>query len=180
MTADEELLRARSFSVVRRGVAAPDGQIRTREIICHPGAAVVLPLLDDGRIVLIENFRVPAGRRLLELPAGTVDPGEEPAATARRELAEETGYRARVLEPLVRFYSSPGLLDEVMYLFVARQLERGEPRLQHDEDIRPRLLTWPEVWDLLQAGRVEDAKTIAGLLYYAAFKGKNRCFAVPQ
>ncbi len=178
--AEEMLLRAKSFSVVRRRVAGPDGEVRSKDIVRHPGAAVVLPLLEDGRIVLIENFRVPAGRRLLELPAGTLDPGEDPAATAARELAEETGFRAGALELLVRFYSSPGLLDEVMHLFVATQLQRGEPRLQPDEDIRTRLVTWPEAWELLRGGQVEDAKTIVGLLYYAAFKGGDRCFAVPQ
>ncbi len=178
--ADEVLLRARSFAVVRRQVAGPQGRTVSKDVIRHPGAAVVLPLLDDGRIVFIENFRVPAGRRLLELPAGTLDVGEDPAATAVRELAEETGYRAGVLEPLVRFYSSPGLLDEVMHLFVATRLEPGEPRLQHDEDIVTRLLSWPEAWELLRTGGVEDAKTIAGLLYYAAFKTGNRRFAVPR
>lgn len=177
---EEVLLSARSFSVVRRQIAGPEGRVRSKEIIHHPGAAVVLPFLDDGRLVLIENFRVPAGRRLLELPAGTVDPGEDPAATALRELAEETGYHTGVLEPLVRFYSSPGLLDEVMHLFVATQLRQGEPCLQEAEDIRIRLLPWSEAWELLRAGRMEDAKTIAGLLYYAAFKRGSQYCAVAR
>lgn len=177
---EEVLLQAKSFCVVRRQVVGPDGQSRAKEVVRHPGAAAVLPLLDDGRIVLIENFRAPAGRRLLELPAGSVEPGEDPAATALRELAEETGYRARTLEPLVRFYSSPGVLDEVMHLFVATRLEPGAPDRQEGEDIHTRLLTWPEAWELLHAGRVEDAKTIAGLLYYAAFKAGDRYFAVAR
>lgn len=174
MANDEVLFSARSFQVVRRTLTGPGGQGLVKEIVRHPGAAVVLPLLDDGRIVLIENFRIAAGRRLVELPAGTLDPGEDPAATAHRELAEETGYRAGSMEPLVKFYSSPGMLDEVMHLFVATRLEAGPADLQHDEDIRTRPASWDEALAMLADGRVQDAKTIAGLLYYRWFRSGIR------
>lgn len=164
---DEPLFACRRFEVVCRTLTGPDGREQAREIIRHPGAAVVLPLLDDGRIVLIDNFRPPAARRLLELPAGTLDADEAPIDAARRELAEETGYRAGSLEPLARFYSSPGILDEVMHLFVATRLEAGSPDLQEGEDIRNVLVSWDEALAMVADGRIEDAKTLVALLLYA-------------
>ena len=125
--------------------------------------------MDDGRICFVENFRVSVGRTLVELPAGTLEPGEDPLEAAGRELAEETGFRAARIEPLATFYMSPGVLDERMYLFLATSLTPGRQSLDAGEDLRPLLCTWSETLAMLADGRICDAKSIAGLLYYRQF-----------
>jgi ADP-ribose pyrophosphatase len=166
----ELLLRTPRFEVIRKTAAMPGGRMATREIVHHPGAVVILPLLDDGRVCLIDSFRISLQRRLVELPAGTLEPGEEPLVAARRELIEETGFRARQMEPLLVFYPSPGILDEKMHLFLATGLEPGAADLQPDEDIRPLPTTWDDALEMIRRGRIEDAKTLAGLLYYHVFR----------
>ena len=170
MQGTELLLRTPRFDVVRRTITMPSGGVATREIVHHPGAVVILPLLDDGRICLIDSFRISLQRRLVELPAGTLEPGEEPLPAARRELIEETGYRARHLEPLLVFHPSPGILDEKMHLLLATGLEPGPTDLQPDEDIRPMPTSWDEALEMIRRGQIEDGKTLAGLLYYHAFR----------
>ena len=169
MQDEELLLSAKVFRVVQGVQIGADGRRHARQIIRHPGAAVVLPVLDDGRVVLIRNYRIAVEQTLVELPAGTLDPGEEPVETARRELAEETGYRARRMEPLAAFYSSPGILDERMHLFLATGLAPGEPDLQGGEQIEPLVVPWREALEMIQSGAIRDAKTLVGLLYYDAF-----------
>ncbi|HBO43567.1 MAG TPA: NUDIX hydrolase [Planctomycetaceae bacterium] len=165
----ETLFQTPLFRVVRKSYETPDGRTHVRQIVCHPGAVAILPVLDDGRICMIENFRITAGRMLLELPAGTREPNEEPIETARRELTEETGYRAGLIEPINMFFVSPGVLDEQMHLFLATQLTPGEQDLQGGEQIAPRLVAWEEAVRLIRDGTVQDAKTLVGLLYYGAF-----------
>ena len=174
MTQDVELLfHAARFQVVRRVATAEDGRCQSRNVIRHPGAVVILPVAADGRICLIRNFRVSVGQRLVELPAGTLERGEEPVHAAHRELAEETGYRARTMDFLAAFYSSPGLLDERMHLFLASDLDAGPMALEGDEDIQPLLVTWPDAFAMIADGRIQDAKTLVGLLYYGAFRRKG-------
>jgi ADP-ribose pyrophosphatase len=168
------LLASKTFQVVHRVQVAPDGKTYARQIIRHPGAVVLLPLLDDGRLVLIRNYRIAAGERLIELPAGTLDPDEEPLQAAGRELAEETGYQARRLELLITFYSSPGILDERMHLFLATGLTPGPTDLQGGEDIEPLVLTWQEALEMARNGAIRDAKTLVGLLYYHTLNGRTR------
>lgn len=172
MPSPEVLLQTKRFRVERVTQRLPDGREHAREVVRHPGAVVILPLLDDGRIVLVRNYRVAVDRTLVELPAGTLDPGEEPAATARRELAEETGYRAAEIEPLVSFYMSPGILDERLHAFVASGLTPGEMELDAGEQLEPFAVTWDEALKLLERGEIEDGKTIAALLYYERFCAK--------
>jgi ADP-ribose pyrophosphatase len=172
MSQPEVLLQAKRFRIERVVQTGPDGAAHVREIVRHPGAVTILPLLDDGRVCLVENYRVSVGRRLLELPAGTLEPGEDPAAAARRELAEETGYRAGRIEQLAVFYMSPGILDERMVLYEATSLEAGPMELDAGEDLRPRLCTWEEVMAMAREGHIEDAKTLVGLLYYQTFRSR--------
>lgn len=164
------LLETRSYRIVQKSRIDSAGKEHCRAIICHPGAVVMLPMLDDGRIVLIGNHRIAVGERLIELPAGTLDPGEEPLQTAHRELAEETGYRARSMEHVTTFYTSPGIMDERMHLFLATGLNPGSTALAEGEDILPVLVTWDEAMAMVRDGRIQDAKTLVGLLHYATFR----------
>jgi ADP-ribose pyrophosphatase len=165
-TADEELLVTRRFRVVRRVETMPDGSLHVREIVDHPGAVTIIPILDDGRVCLIRNFRVAVGRTLVELPAGTLEKGEDPEATAARELTEETGYRATSIEKLLEFVMSPGILNERMHLFLARGLRSGPTALESGENIQTFVVDWSEAMRMVFDGTIVDAKTLVGLLYY--------------
>ena len=167
------LLQARRFRVIRQQGRTAAGRIYERETVQHPGAVTILPLLEGDRICLIQNFRLAVDETLIELPAGTREPGEEPAATAERELEEETGFRAARLEPLTEFYMSPGILDERMHLFMATGLTPGESNLDTSEQIEPLIVSWSEAMDLVAAGKIHDAKTLVGLLFYERYKRKG-------
>lgn len=160
------LLEARRFRVVERRYQDEQGREHIREIVEHPGAVVILPLLDDRRVCLIRNFRIAVDGYLWELPAGTLEPPEEPAVTAARELIEETGYRAERIEHLGEFWMSPGIMTERMYCYVARGLTPGEQQLESGEQIQVAPLTWSEIEELLDSGQIQDAKTIATLLLW--------------
>ena len=127
-----------------------------------------MPILDDGRVCLLRNYRVAVDETLIELPAGTLEPGEDPAEAARRELAEETGYRAGEIEFLAEFFTSPGLLDERMYLYLATSLTPGPMALEPGEDIEPLVCAFDEALAMARDGRIRDGKTIAALLLWAA------------
>jgi len=159
------LLQTRRFRVERIVERAADGSTRQREVIVHPGSVVIVPLVAPEVVCLVEVVRVAVGRTLLELPAGTLDKdGEDVAAAAHRELAEETGYRAGRMEPAGAFWMSPGILHERMHLFVASELVPGPQALEPGEQIRTRELPWAEALALCHDGRIDDAKTIAALL----------------
>ena len=170
MSDPSELYRGRRFRVVRVEQDLPDGQRHARDIVRHPGAVAILPLLDDGRICLIRNRRVSIDRTLVELPAGTLEPKEDPAETARRELTEETGYRADHFELLTTFYTSPGVLDELMWVYVATGLTAGRQALDAGEQIENLLVTWEEALRMAADGRITDGKTLASLLYFDRFR----------
>jgi len=171
MDSPQWLYEGRRFRVERVVQVTPDGTGHEREVIRHPGAVTVLPLFDDGRVCLIRNYRVAVEQTLYELPAGTLEPGEDPHETARRELAEETGYRADAIEKLAEFYTTPGVLDEVMHLYLATGLTAGPMRLESGEDIEPQVLPWDEALAMARDGRIRDAKTLVGLLFYETFRG---------
>jgi ADP-ribose pyrophosphatase len=164
----QTVFEGRLFRVERR-VRELDGRRIVRDIVMHPGAAIILPIHADGRVVLIRNYREAVGQELLEVPAGTLDPDETPAACAARELTEETGYTAGRLTPLLTFYSTPGILNERMHAFVATDLTAGAPALEAGEQIRPAEMAFDEALDAIRAGRIVDAKTIVALLHYDRF-----------
>ncbi len=155
-----KLLEVRTDEVVE-----PGGIRAVREIVRHPGSVVVLPRLADGRVVLVEQFRHAAGRPLWELVAGGLELGENLRAAARRELLEETGYRASRLRRILSFFPSPGILSEKMHLFEATGLRRGQAQPECDERIRVRHFTLRELRRLIESGRIADAKTLVGLLW---------------
>jgi len=169
---NETLLKTAKFCVERRTIVSPKGQTVTREIVVHPGAVVILPLLDGGRIVMIRNFRHTIGKELLELPAGTCEPDEEPIETASRELIEETGYRAGTISPLACFYSTPGVSTELMHAYTATDLTRVGQRLDPGEELVPEICDLAKARRLLVTSALQDAKTLAVLgIYFAAQKG---------
>lgn len=160
------LLVTPRFRVVQVTSPTRQGGVRTREIVRHPGAVVILPLVDKDHVCLIRNYRASVDRTLIELPAGTLEPGEPPIETARRELIEETGYRCERLEPLHAFYAAPGILDERMHMFVATGLTPGATARELGEDIDNLVVTWDEARAMITRGEIEDAKTLVGLLWY--------------
>ena len=166
MKSRELLLSNSLFQVARLRFEGPDGSEIVRDVIEHRGAAVIVPLLDDGRILLIRNVRRTVGKVLWELPAGTLDPGEAPEVCAAREVEEETGYRAGRLTPLTAFYASPGILDERMHGFLATELVRSEQSLDEDEEIEVFPIPQWQARDMIKDGHIEDGKTIALLLYW--------------
>lgn len=173
------LLESRKFRVERLQLTGHDGVSRPHDLIVHPGAAVILPCLDDGQLLFIRNYRFAVQRELLELPAGTLDaPGGKPEAPidcARRELTEETGYVAAHVRPLISFYSTPGICNEAMHAFLATGLTPGPTRLEPDEHIRPQPLTLDEALAAARDGGIQDAKSLVTLLYFDRFvRGSER------
>ena len=160
----ELLLDTKRFRVVRVTEPCADGSRRHREVVRHPGSVVVVPLVSQHEVCLVEVVRVAVGRTLLELPAGTLDRVESLEEAARRELAEETGYRAGRIAPAGEMWMSPGILRERMHLFVAEDLVAGPQALEPGEQIRTRVVAWDEAIAMCFDGRIDDAKTIAGLL----------------
>jgi ADP-ribose pyrophosphatase len=163
---ETQLLSTARFDVVEVPaiVGEPDG--KTRQIVRHPGAVTIIPLVDEDHVCLIKNYRVSVDEVLIELPAGTREPDEEAIITAERELIEETGYRCQNLEFLHRFLLSPGILDEQMYLYVATGLTAGAPAREEGEEIDNLVVTWQQAIDGVFSGEIKDAKTITGLLMF--------------
>jgi len=146
-------------------VIEPGGVEAIRELVTHVGSVVVLPVLDDGRTVLVRQFRYATRKSLWELVAGSLEPGETARSAARRELREETGYLARRVHPVFSFYPSPGFLTERMHLLLAQGLIEGEAHPESDERIQVGRFTRPELRRMLRAGKIEDGKTLVGLLW---------------
>ncbi|HEY4330873.1 MAG TPA: NUDIX hydrolase [Phycisphaerae bacterium] len=158
------------------GMDRPSGG-KKREVVLHPGAVIVLPLLDDGRIVMIKNHRHTVNETLLELCAGTLERDdhaqpEDPAACAARELTEETGYTAGKIDSLGWFYTSPGILTEKMYAFLATSLTPGTQNLEENEQIEVVVMRAEEIKRLIRENRIVDAKSIATLLKYFVDSGR--------
>ena len=145
------------------------GARHKREVCAHPGAVVVLPFVDAENILLIRNRRYAVGETLVELPAGTLEKGEDPMNCAGRELVEETGYLAGRLKPLGDFYTSPGILSEKMYAFAAYDLTRAKVALEEGEEIELAPANLDEAIDMIRYGQIKDAKTIAVLMMYDRF-----------
>lgn len=157
--------RGRKFDFESVTVDMGGGRKVTREVVRHPGAVVVVPVLEGGRrVVLIRNERIALGSALLEFPAGTLEPPEEPSVCAARELEEEAGYRAGEVIGLGSFYTTPGMTDELMHAFAAVDLERTVQDLEEDERIEVRVTDVDEVFSMLDDGRLKDAKSMLSLL----------------
>jgi ADP-ribose pyrophosphatase len=138
-----------------------------REVVHHPGSAVIVPVFDDGTVALVRQYRHPTVRYLLEVPAGTLADGERPEIGAARELKEELGIVAARLEKLSEFFVSPGFCEEKMWIYLATELTEGEQALEDDENLEVVRLPIADVLDMIASGEIQDAKTIIGLMLAA-------------
>jgi ADP-ribose pyrophosphatase len=157
------------FGVRRDELIEPGGLHTTREVITHPGSVVVLPVFPDGRILLVRQYRHATRRFLWELVAGRIDGGETVRQAAARELIEETGYRAQRFRVFLDVFPTPGFLEERMYILLAKGLTLGTAQPEEDEQITAKAFTRDELEKMIERGKLHDAKTIAGLLYYFRF-----------
>jgi len=158
------------FNVNECQYADRNGGLHLYQAVKHPGAAVVLPLLDNGCIVMIKNYRFAIGKNLWELPAGLLEPNEEPKVTALRELQEETGYHAGNIKELTSFYTTAGMSTELIHGFIAWDLALHEQHLESTEHIEVHVLAKQEILELLRNNQIQDAKTALMLLNYFQFQ----------
>ena len=155
------------FGIERDRLREENGFEIVREIVRHPGGAGCLPLFDDGQIALVKQYRHPARRELLEIPAGKIEPDETPMQCATRELEQETGFRAGQIEKLAEFYSTPGFCEERLYVYLATDLQQIEQNLDHDEFVEVVYLPLTQAVMMAERGEIEDSKTIIALLFAA-------------
>ncbi len=165
----KELLQAKVFSVAEETFELNGSEV-TRFTVRHPGAAVFLPRDSDGLLLFVEQFRAPIRTQFLEAPAGTLEPGEAPIECARREIQEEVGYAAAKWTPLGELVPAPGFCDERQHLYLAEDLSESVLEADEDEDISVKRLTVEEALSAIDAGRIQDAKSIA-LIFRARLKG---------
>lgn len=156
----KELLKNKLFTVADEVAVDPDGFEIHRSIVRHPGSAVMIPVDEKDRVLLVQQFRLPAERKLWEIPAGRLDDGEKPLQAAKRELEEETGIKAKKWVKLASFYASPGYVAEKMNLFLALDLKQGKQNLMDDERIEVGWFPKKRVREMIHSGDIQDAKTI--------------------
>lgn len=176
--ASDVVYRGPLFRVTKDKIVEPSGKESTRDIVRHNGSAVILAVDNnkskkDPWIVIERQFRHAAGQYLWELPAGTLDPGEDPLIGAQRELEEETGYRAKKWRPLVRYYASPGFLAEAMNAYLAEGLVPGHASPEEDEDIDFRLVKLSDILRLIRKGEILDGKTLTCVMLYHELLNKK-------
>jgi ADP-ribose pyrophosphatase len=167
----KKLIDTPIFRVTMDRAIDPDGFEIKRAIVQHGGSAVIMPVDDRGRILLVRQYRLPAHQYLWELPAGRIDEGETALQAARRELAEETGYRTRRISKLAFFYPSPGFLAEAMTIFLATGLTAGDQTPMEDERIETRWFESAELDHWIAYGKIRDAKTQIGFLMWMRYRG---------
>jgi ADP-ribose pyrophosphatase len=179
LLSSETVYQGPLFRVQHDKIIEPGGRQNERDVIRHNGSVVILAVDDSGNkknpwIVMERQYRHAANQYLWELPAGKIDPGEEPLAGAKRELIEETGYRAKKWSPLVEYYPSPGFLGETMKVFLAEGLRAGEAHPEEDEEIELRLIRLNNVLKMIEKGAILDGKTLSSVLLYARIRDKRR------
>ena len=169
----EIIYEGKAFGVRRDELIEPTGVHTVREVVTHPGSVVILPVLPDGRIVMVRQYRHATKQYLWELVAGRMERGENPKKGAQRELLEETGYRAKRFSVFLDVFPTPGFLEERMYLLLARDLTTGAAEPEEDEQIVVAAYTRRQLEQMMRARKLRDAKSIAGLLFYFSFLEKR-------
>ncbi|MBO8170606.1 MAG: NUDIX hydrolase [Bacillaceae bacterium] len=155
-------------------VELPSGKTAKREIVRHSGAVAVMPITDDNRLVMVRQFRKPLDRELLEIPAGKLEPDEDPLDCARRELKEETGFTADSLHHIASFYTSPGFADEIIHMYRTEGLSAGEAQPDDDEFVEMVTLTLEEAFSRIESGDIRDAKTIMAVYVWENMQLKTK------
>lgn len=155
----EHIFKGKVIDLQVDTIELPGGKTATREIVRHPGAAAVVAI-HQGKLIVVEQYRKPLGKTQIEIPAGKLDPNEEPQLAAVRELEEETGYIAKNVILLHSFYTSPGFADEKLYVYYTDELEAGTQQLDDDEDVIVKLITMEEADQYIASGDISDAKTL--------------------
>jgi len=167
VSSSERLFDGPIFAIDRDRLTESNGMEVVRDVVRHPGGAGALPLFEDGRVALVRQYRHPARAELLEIPAGRIEPGEDPELCARREVEQETGFRPGRIERLSGFYSTPGFCEEILHVFLATDLTPTRQQLDHDELVEVHLLTLEEALRMVHQGEIVDSKTIIALLLAA-------------
>ena len=155
-------------------VKLANGRETTREIVEHPGAAAIIPILDNGKLLVVKQYRAATHRQLMEIPAGTLEPGESPLSCAKRELVEETGYAARRIRKLFSCYLAPGYSTEKIHFFLATRLIPTKGKQEEDESIATQAIDLRQALRAIEHGKIQDAKTISALYYLATHARRRR------
>jgi ADP-ribose pyrophosphatase len=173
LLSSKRIFEGRAVNLRVDTVRTADGRRSTREIVEHSPCIAVIAVDGQGNVLLVRQYRQAPGKELLEIPAGGIDEGEDPPTAVAREMQEETGYRPRKVTRLCGFYSSPGFCDEYLYLYLAEDLVPG--RLHAEDTLGIEVVTVPvrDIPDLLASGKIEDSKSIAGLLYFLEYRKKQ-------
>jgi ADP-ribose pyrophosphatase len=167
IVSSKEAYTSKIFQVTEEEATDGKGYDIKRSIIRHPGSAVMMAVDEKNRVLLVQQYRLPAAKRMWELPAGRLDAGETALQAAKRELIEETGYRAKQWKKLAEFYPSPGYVGEKMSIFLASGLTEGEAKPMDDERIEKQWFSKRELAELLRTNKIVDGKTMIGFLYWA-------------
>jgi len=170
---EEIVYDGKLIKVVKEMVRLPDGRERPREIVRHPGAVALVPVDKEGNLLLVRQYRRAAGKVLLEIPAGTREPGEDAEKCAQRELREEIGYNAGKIEHMGGFYSAPGFCTEYLECYLLTDLTEGRDDADDDEDIEVVSLSAEDALEAIRSGEICDAKSIAGILMWMSLKRGN-------
>ena len=170
VTSKRQVYQSAIFTVVEEEANDPSGFAIQRSIVRHGGSSVMLAVDDRGRVLLVRQFRLPAEKELWEIPAGRLDPGENPLGTAKRELAEETGYTAKKWKKMAAWWPSPGYVSEKMHLFLATDLTKGKAKPMEDERIETRWFKKKELDKLIRDRKIEDGKTLIAFLLWRRYK----------
>ncbi|GEL76090.1 NUDIX hydrolase [Tenuibacillus multivorans] len=173
--ASQSIYKGKIIDVRVDDVELPDGNKSKRELIDHPGAVGIIPVTDDHKIVMVEQYRKALEKSIIEIPAGKLEVGEQPEVTANRELEEETGYRAGSLDYVVSYYTSPGFANEKLYIYEARDLTKVDDALKGDDDEFVEIIevTIDEALDLIKKEHIHDAKTIHAIYYLMQKEGRS-------
>jgi ADP-ribose pyrophosphatase len=164
--AEQTIFQGRIIRLVAKDFVLPNGRKTRFHIVEHPGAVAIVPVHDNGDVVLLKQFRPTIGAEIYEIPAGTIEKGEAPLATAKREIVEETGFRAKRWSKIAEFYTAPGFCTELMHVYVAKGLSPAEAEGDADEILKPVRMSLSAALKLIRAKKIRDAKTIAGLMIY--------------
>ena len=158
--------QGKKFNVLKEYITLPNGKKTMKEIVDYPGASAVLPLINENTVLLLKQYRAALNRWIIEIPAGTLKPGEAPLECAMRELEEETGFKAKKWVKMLEIYTSPGYSNEVLHIFLAEKLEKGLKKPEESEVLENIYLSLNDALGMIERGIIKDAKTIIALLYY--------------